>query len=131
MLMQLFSLSGFGVNSPHDDTWSTAGISCGTNMMAPVGKSISIVHTGLMKIQPLLMQEGPEHWEKHFSVLSGSVPNQYQIFGDVELNSSKNQLLPPQSSPPMAHRVAGFVGLHIRETEAGTLHKHTHVSVLC
>lgn len=32
MLMQLFSFSGFAVNSPHDDTQSTAGVSCGTNM---------------------------------------------------------------------------------------------------
>lgn len=78
MLMQVFSLSGFGVNSSHNDTRALLHrdfLSWDTNMRAAVAKSISIVNTGLMKIQSLLMQEGPEHWVNHCLMLSGSAPN--------------------------------------------------------
>lgn len=44
-------------------------------MRAPVAKSISVENIGLVKIQPLLMQVGPEHWANHFLVLSGSALN--------------------------------------------------------
>lgn len=119
VLMQLFSFSVFSVNSPHNDTQSTAGISWA---VAPTWGH----HWPKALVLWILdsWKSSLSTWVNHFLVLSGSAPNPWA-------KHLQKSLLPPQSSPPMAHRVTSFTGLLVRVKKAATLHSHTHIFVLC